>query len=273
MQFRDTRHRLIQQVAWSAPGRALTRFWLALKRRLDYVALNYSLHTPTNGELWLMSCLPSKPVVMDVGFNEGGFTAELLAARPEAQVIAFDPSRAAQAAYVARFAGDARVKFVNAALSLTTGTGKFHDYGNMSSSLAARSEQLGGEVASYSVPVRTLDDYAQEQQLGRIDFMKIDAEGFDLHVLEGASRLLDEQAIDVFMFEYADGWISSRRFLQEASAYLSSKPYTLYRLYNGFLVPFTYETRHENFSLGCMFVGMSKKHYARALITVKVVPF
>ena len=139
--------------------------------------------------------------------------------------------------------------------------------------MAARSEQIGEKVVSYSVPVRKLDDYAREQQLGRIDFLKIDAEGFDLHVLEGASRLLEEQAIDVFMFEYADGWISSRRFLQEASAYLSSKPYTLYRLYNGFLVPFTYETRHENFSQGCMFVGVSKKHYARALITVKNVPF
>jgi hypothetical protein len=143
----------------------------------------------------------------------------------------------------------------------------------MSSSLAARSEQLGGEVASYSVPVRRLDDYAQEQQLAQIDFLKIDAEGFDLHVLEGASRLLDRQAIDVLMFEYADGWISSRRFLQEASAYLGTKPYELFRLYNGFLAPFTYETRHENFSLGCMFVAVSEKHCARALITVKNVPF
>lgn len=273
MQFRDTKHRLIQRIAWSAPGRVLTRFWLGLKRRIDYVALNYSLNTPTNGELWLMSCLPAEPVALDVGFNVGDFTEELLAARPEAKVIAFDPSRRAQAIYVARFSHDARLKFVHAALSSGNGTAEFHDYNSGCSSLADRSELLGEKVVSYSVPVKKLDDYAREQQLGRIDFLKIDAEGFDLHVLEGASRLLEEQAIDVLMFEYADGWIDSRRFLQEASAYLSSKPYKLYRLYNGFLAPFIYETRHENFSLGCMFVAVSNKHRDRTLIPIKHVPF
>jgi FkbM family methyltransferase len=273
MSSRDTRHRLIQKLAWSGPGHVFLRAWLGLRRRIDYVALNQSLHTPTNGELWLMNCLPTKPVVLDVGFNDGGFTEEILAAKPDAQVIAFDPSRGAKSAYTARFMGDPRVKFVNEALSSSTGAAEFHDYGNMSSSLAVRTDQSGEAAASYTVRVRTLDDYTREVGLAKIDFLKIDAEGFDLHVIEGASDLLDRQAIDLFMFEYADGWISSRRFLQEAWAYLGRKPYRLYRLYNGFLCPFNYEARHENFSLGCMFVGVSLDHSGRGGLVVKEIPF
>jgi hypothetical protein len=106
-----------------------------------------------------------------------------------------------------------------------------------------------------------------------IDLLKIDAEGFDLHVIEGAAGLLAAQAIDVVMFEYADGWISSRRFLQEACAFLEGHNYQMFRLYNGFLAPFAYETRHENFSLGCMFVAVSGNHLKQGLTKVKSVLF
>jgi hypothetical protein len=130
------------------------------------------------------------------------------------------------------------VRFEPLALSHEVDEARFYDSDSMSSSLApGRSEH----AASYPVPVSTLDIYTQQHGIDHIDLVKIDAEGFDLNVLEGASRLLDEQKIDIFLFEYAD----------------ASKPYRFYRLFNGFLSPFTYNITAERFDLGCMFVGVS----------------
>lgn len=244
----------------------MLKFWSGISRRVDYVLFNRSLHTPTNGELWLIDQLSAKPVVIDVGYNTGDFTVSVLNRRPAANVIAFDPARTAAACFWKTHGDDSRVGFVAAALSSKAGEQEFFDYGNMCSSLAARADQQGATSTSYLVPVLRLDDYAREQRIEHIDFLKIDAEGFDLPVLEGASELLARQAIDVFMFEYADGWIASRRFLRDAVSYLNTKPYRLYRLFNGFLHPFVYSNAEERFDLGRMFVGVSIERQAKTPI-------
>jgi hypothetical protein len=51
------------------------------------------------------------------------------------------------------------------------------------------------------VESRTLDSFCDEQGVDRIDFLKIDVEGYERHVLAGAARLLDEGAISVLSFE------------------------------------------------------------------------
>lgn len=273
MAFREIRHRLIQSIAWGPMGAPLLRAWLALRRRVDATMLNYSLHTPTNGELWLIGQLPPNPTIADVGYNAGDYTTDVLAQRPGARVFAFDPSRSALTNFQTAHGSDDRVSFANIALSNTVGQAEFHDYGNMSSSLVVRHSQATTASTAYIVPVSRLDAFMAEKGVQHIDLLKIDAEGFDLHVIEGAAGLLASNAIDVVMFEYADGWISSRRFLQEACAFLEGHNYQMFRLYNGFLTPFTYETRHENFSLGCMFVGLATHHRMQGLNKVRSVIF
>jgi FkbM family methyltransferase len=251
---RDQRHRILQRVFWSPLGFRVLRAAHQFSRRWSSVVLNNSLHSPTNGEYWIISQLPPQPLVFDVGFNTGDFSREVLRQRPAARIVGFDPARPIQRLFAKTFTGETRVRFEPLALSHEVGEARFYDSDSMSSSLApGRSEH----AASYPVPVSTLDIYTQQHGIDHIDLVKIDAEGFDLNVLEGASRLLDEQKIDIFLFEYADGWINNRRFLKEAADYLASKPYRFYRLFNGFLSPFTYNITAERFDLGCMFVGVS----------------
>jgi hypothetical protein len=47
-----------------------------------------------------------------------------------------------------------------------------------------------GAIAKRTVPVVRLDDYAHEQRLGEVYLLKIDVQGFELEVLEGAVELL-----------------------------------------------------------------------------------
>lgn len=266
---RDRRHYLIQRLLWSGLGVRFVRLMTGVFRRWNYVVLNRSLHSSTNGEYWLISQLPARPCVLDVGFNTGDFTREVLSQRAEAKIIGFDPAREVQRVFTASFNQHPQVELVPCALAERSGVATFYDSGNMSSSLAPA---RGPTEATYSVPLMTLDEFATQRQITRIDLLKIDAEGFDLNVLEGAEKLLRQQQIDLFVFEYADGWINNRRFLKEASDYLSDKPYHLFRLFNGFLVPFTYATEHERHDLGCMYVGVSHVQQQRAAIPNRVFP-
>ena len=258
---REQRHHLLQRIFWSPLGFRVIHAAQQFGRRWSAIVLNYSLHTPTNGEYWLVSQLSKRPCVIDVGFNEGDFSREVLRRHPAARIVGFDPARKIQRLFAQNFASETRIVLETMALSQAGGEALFYDSDSMSSSLApGRSIQ----AESYPVKVVTLDAYAREHGLEAIELLKIDAEGFDLDVLEGAGYLLDEQKIDIFLFEYADGWINNRRFLKDAADYFAKKPYTLYRLFNGFLSPFRFDVSYERFDLGCMFVGVSHRRQQRA---------
>ena len=53
----------------------------------------------------------------------------------------------------------------------------------------------------YKVPVTTLDLFANQIGVDRIDVLKIDVEGFDFEVLKGAKQLLKEKRIKVIVVE------------------------------------------------------------------------
>jgi hypothetical protein len=80
------------------------------------------------------------------------------------------------------------------------------------------------------VVMRTLDEYADSAQLDHITLVKIDAEGHDLVVLQGARGLLAKQRISVAQFEYNHRWVYSRFFLLDAFRLLVPLGYRLGKL-------------------------------------------
>jgi len=55
------------------------------------------------------------------------------------------------------------------------------------------------------VNITTLDYFAKENHLLKIDIIKIDTEGYDPLVFRGAKRLLQEHRIRLFIFEHLKG--------------------------------------------------------------------
>lgn len=45
---------------------------------------------------------------------------------------------------------------------------------------------------SYEINIRTLDDYCEEHKVKKIDYLKIDTEGYDFEVIKGSSEMLDK---------------------------------------------------------------------------------
>jgi len=269
---RETRHRALQRIFWSQPGRLVVRVVEWLSRRWNYVVMNRSLNSEVNGEEWLVTLLPANAMVLDVGFNRGDFSATVVRNRPHARAIGFDPARSMLLRFQANYAFKSQVELVPAAVSNASGSCTFIDTADGVSHIVSQATATANGEERYDVPQITLDDFTRDRGIDSVDFLKVDAEGYDLHVLEGASRLLSSSQIAMFMFEFNDPWIITRRFLQEAAAFLESKPYRLFRLFNGFLSPFCYSHHAERHDLGCNYIGVSNERLAKGDMPIRPFP-
>jgi FkbM family methyltransferase len=236
-------------------------------RRLYNVCVNNCLSWDIDGEKWLLSQLSGPEVLLDVGFHQGIWSQECALRFPGASIYGFDPSLVVREFFEAAKWPDT-VHFFDLALSNAEETAPFYDYHSGDNSLSRRPHvELMLPVKTYNVRVTTLDAWCSANEVDHVDLLKIDVEGHDLAVLEGARRLMDTQAIDAFTFEYGDAWLDSRRFLSEAYAYIRERGYSIFKLFPSFLAPFMYQTRHETFD-GATFVGVSSSVVDRGIFPV-----
>lgn len=236
-------------------------------RRIHNHLNNCSTNPRANGEDWLITQLPPTGTFLDVGFNQGSWTRAVLAHSPGAMVHGFDPCRDVVAAVERLDLPRERFEFHPIGLSLEPGSAQFFDYGNLHemNSLTSRNYEISDQQPdTYEVSVSTLDACVAEFGDPFVDVLKVDAEGYDLHILEGGRSLLERQRIDLIVFEYGSGWFSSKRTLFEASRFLSEAGYTLHRLFPYFLAPYHYRVDHEGTLTG-YFVALSERMNVRPL--------
>ena len=157
--------------------------------------------TPPRGTDFFADVRKSLPhfrprVIFDVGANIGQTTAEYRREYPLARIVAFEPIAGVADMLAQRFSGDDRVTVERLALGDRTGDAHMQ---SADRSVASRMQPLGsdGELVS----VETLDDYARRSRQFEIDFLKIDTEGHDLAVVQGARNSLSEGRIGMVQVE------------------------------------------------------------------------
>jgi FkbM family methyltransferase len=144
--------------------------------------------------------LPPGGGFVDVGGNAGDFSVWAAhVGGPEARVLAIEaePRNAEWLRRTVRRNGlDGRVSVVHAAATDSTGTvellvtAKNGTHSIVESELHVAHDAFR-PVRRESVPARRLDDLVAESPLTRVDVVKIDVEGAEMHVLRGATALLD----------------------------------------------------------------------------------
>ena len=182
----------------------LSRLGIRLLREPADIAMGYDLWR----DLGVLLPASSAPLCLDVGANHGEMTEAMLRLSPTACVHAFEPSTQCQAILRTRFAGQSRVTLVASGLGNKEGVREFHHYANdhLGSFLplqagAANPFQGEPEVSREQVPLTTLDRYAAQLGLDRIALLKIDTQGYDLRVLQGATTLLQAGAVEHVLIE------------------------------------------------------------------------
>lgn len=76
-------------------------------------------------------------------------------------------------------------------------------YSNMNINRGAASLIQSEDATGTNVLISTLDIYVEEQKLTKIDFIKIDIEGFELEMLKGSSKLLAAEHAPILCVEYS----------------------------------------------------------------------
>lgn len=162
----------------------------------------------TNGELHLLARVArGVSVAFDVGANVGDWTEELLKFNAAADVHAFEPVSSTRKVFEEK-AFPPSVHLCPFGLSDHATEQTIYDYGNdggMNSiyrrtDLESRNSAL--RPSTEQIDLQTLDAYADEKSIERIDFLKIDVEGHELSVLRGAARMLAENRIGIIQLEY-----------------------------------------------------------------------
>lgn len=75
----------------------------------------------------------------------------------------------------------------------------------------------------------TIDEFCKRNIIDHVHFMKIDVEGHELSVLQGANKMIENNKIDFIQFEFGGCNIDSRTFFQDFWYFLNGK-YTIYRI-------------------------------------------
>lgn len=84
-------------------------------------------------------------------------------------------------------------------------------------------------VGEEKIKLQSIDNFCKKNKISKIDLLKIDTEGHELKVLEGASSMLKKGSISYIQFEFGGTMIDSRTFFIDIFSYLSPN-YKIYRV-------------------------------------------
>lgn len=145
-----------------------------------------------------------KPVVLDVGANEGQSVQAFRQLLPGCEVHAFEPSPTTFARLSAALRGQAGVHLNRCGVGEAQGALALRESSEptMTSFLEPGPDCCWGEpLRTTDVPVVTLDQYCGERGIAFVDVLKTDTQGFDFQVISGAAGMIAENRIHVIKTE------------------------------------------------------------------------
>lgn len=212
--------------------------YFACRKVVDYHDNLNNCELTTNGELaFIESHIKYFDVIFDVGANVGEWSDLVIKLKPAAKVYAFEPVKNTFDLLDARKSNNLQCE--NLALGDMVGSVDFTTFEDDSTLNGINSRSLESVPNSKieKVSMTTLDQYCKDNGIAKIDFLKIDTEGNELAVLNGAVEMMSAKAIKAIQFEYGGTYIDSRILLKDIYKLLVSKGYSIYKVMPNNLKP------------------------------------
>ena len=189
---------------------------------------------------FLKKIIPANGSFLDLGANIGSILIPLLKLRPDIKALAIEAAPWVYE-YLKRNiemnkVGEA-VEIFNYAL--------YHiddlelDFYSPLDQFGKGSLSAGFTEKSIKVQTRKVDTLLNSRGLSRVDTIKIDVEGFEYFVFQGAEKLLEREDAPRILFEFVD-WAEAKAFdivPGTAQSYLIDKGYKLFVMEGEKLVP------------------------------------
>ena len=223
-----------------------------------------------NGELWAIEQVaPLSHFFVDVGANVGKWAlafAARMCDQPRGLLLEPSPEAVSALRFAIQRAGLYSLDILQSAASDRSGNSCFFmepSYGETSSFLQEHSSPGSKRI---SVTTTTLDQELSERRINFVDFLKIDAEGYDLNVLRGVEKFIRQQQIAVIQFEYNHPWQMAGSTLKYAFQILEGHGYKVYLLKKGGLFQLRPSTFGEYYAYS-NFIAYIPARSTRALET------
>jgi FkbM family methyltransferase len=202
---------------------------------------------------------------VDVGANTGLWTKALLthSGRYINSVHMFEPlsgnlAKILQHKDAGLYGADAdKLRINNMAVGDSNNDIVIHTDGDLSgfASAAVQQTHMPGRSVDLkqtrTLPCTTLDAYAAQNGIDRINLLKIDVEGYEMAVLQGARDLFSRSAIDVVLYEFGTHQMGRREFFKDFWDFFGDFGYASYRVRGNAWPPVLinrYQIQLEDFS-------------------------
>jgi len=157
--------------------------------------------------------------VFDVGANVGTYTQALLRLAPGVEIHAFEPHPSTFTRLAERMAGQ-KVTLRHQAISDHEAMLELYDFaladGSTQASLSREAVAIfDGDIVAHPVRATTIDAYMAETGIAHLALLKIDTEGLDLKVLQGAQRAIRERRIARIQFEFVPANIATHTTMRD----------------------------------------------------------
>lgn len=147
-------------------------------------------------------------VVFDVGANIGNYAKKVVAIANKVHLHCFEPF-AESFQMLQTNSNNYSITFNQLALSDVNGVKEFHLNSFSETNSLLKSVRTGlqsldngmQEKAVITVSTKTIDSYCEENNIHKIDVLKIDVQGAELLVLKGASEMLEQNKIRLIRVE------------------------------------------------------------------------
>ncbi len=212
-------------------------YWLSLEGQNIGRGGDYA----TSGELYVMHILQklfkhnNEIIIFDVGANIGGYTQELRNHFASAYIHCFEPANKTFIKLVNNLSSYSKIKLNNCGIGDTQSEAILYYNENDIGLTSLYNRECVNYTATETIKVDTLDHYCNENEIERIDFLKMDIEGNELNALHGAQNLIRNGRISVIQIEFGGCNIDSRTFFRDFWNLLTPT-YSVYRVMkNGLL--------------------------------------
>ena len=189
-----------------------------------------------NGELLVIKAIaPQSKVIFDVGANRGEWCEAALANASSSTlqtIYAFEPVPHTFTKLKEKISNE-NVITSNIAIGNINGTSKLvvpMTPSAQGASFFDRARFSVMKTCSITVPVRSLDSFCNEHGIEQIDLLKIDTEGAELAVLQGAASLLESKTVSAIQFEYGGTYKDAKIKLLDVYNLLTANGYQIYRI-------------------------------------------
>lgn len=227
----------------------------------------------TDGELDLMrQLIRSGNTIFDVGANVGEWSLHALELGRPIHIYAFEPLPLIFPDLQQKLSLYPNVQTVNLALSNDIGKTSFcfydetYEFAGLSSFYVREVLKADHQPPKIiEVEQDTLTHFCLNHNIDKIDFLKIDAEGAEWIILQGATDLIKQNKITAIQFEYGGCYVDAKTSLEDIFYFLSEHGYLVFRIIPNGLIQITEWSPHlENFIIS-NYVAIKKEQISNLL--------